>query len=100
FAGKASIHNNDETARALWDKSRSQSLICYRQSQPPGTAIAAPDRASQYATSPAPDAGYENFTVVNATIEEIEWLYLAKSGHRRAKFSWADDYWGRTWLTP
>ena len=31
------------------------------------------------------EKGYKNFTVVQNQIQQIDWLYLAASGHRRLK---------------
>ena len=31
------------------------------------------------------EEGYKNFTVIQCKIKNIEWLYLAAKGHRRAR---------------
>ena len=47
------------------------------------------------------NSGYENFTLVNMEILEIEWLYLHRHGHRRAKFIINNkDLVKKVWLTP
>ena len=41
------------------------------------------------------EEGYKNFTVIQCKIKNMEWLYLAAKGHRRAKFDLENnkDYW-------
>jgi pyridoxamine 5'-phosphate oxidase len=43
-----------------------------------------------------------NFAIVVITVNEIEWLYLANAGHRRAKWQWDDNSqtWAGRWLIP
>ncbi len=40
-----------------------------------------------------------NFAVVMMEIEAIDWLHLAQTGHRRARFC-AEDGWRGVWLVP
>ena len=44
------------------------------------------------------EVGYKNFTVIQCKIKNIEWLYLAAKGHRRAKFDLENNK--DTWLIP
>ena len=44
-------------------------------------------------------AGRENFSAVVIAVEALEWLFLAHSGHRRARFE-GMSAWGGVWLTP
>ena len=44
------------------------------------------------------EVGYKNFTVIQCKIKNIEWLYLAAKGHRRARFDLETDKY--TWLVP
>jgi pyridoxamine 5'-phosphate oxidase len=43
-----------------------------------------------------------NFAVLLAEIKCVEWLYLATTGHRRARWDWDDtaQAWNGCWLTP
>jgi pyridoxamine 5'-phosphate oxidase len=96
LAGVARLHTDDDVAAAAWAKSRPMSLMCYRQIEPPGVELAHPTSLA------APSAeGYENFVVVAVTVHDLEWLYLAHDGHRRARCIWSEA--GRataTWLAP
>ena len=56
--------------------------------------MSAPDEAGLIA------GGEENFSVIDIMIDQLEWLYLHASGHRRALFSWQNDHLTATWLAP
>ena len=42
----------------------------------------------------------ENFAVLLIDIAEVDWLYLAHTGHVRAQFSRAGDGWEERWVAP
>ena len=44
--------------------------------------------------------GYDNFALVEIKIENIEWLYLHRHGHRRALFKRNNEELTKEWLTP
>jgi pyridoxamine 5'-phosphate oxidase len=95
LTGVALLHTNDEIAASAWAKSHSMSLMCYRQTEPPGLALERPTSLA------APSAyGYENFVVVAITVHELEWLYLAHEGHRRARCIWSEAGETGFWLAP
>jgi pyridoxamine 5'-phosphate oxidase len=59
----------------------------------PGEAIASPVATAASGASPW-------FALVDATITSMDWLELARDGHRRARF-WPGEKGGRaTWLAP
>ena len=96
---RAQVHAEDTVARAAWDKTRAFSRVCYRIDPGPGTPLEAPDGYAE----PEPDdpeVGFETFRVVRAHVAEIEWLYLAGKGHRRAIFRLGDGGYAASWLTP
>jgi hypothetical protein len=96
----AHVHAEDAVARAAWDKTRAFSRVCYRIDPGPGTPLAAPDGYDEPEPDD-PDVGFETFRVVRAQVREIEWLYLAGQGHRRALFKLGDDGgYDASWLTP
>jgi hypothetical protein len=97
----AAVHTGDEVARGAWAASRPQSRLCYEQVVAPGAPIPRPmpelpvDQRFTVA-----DEGLENFAVLLATVDCIEWLYLAIEGHRRARWTYGDGGWRGTWLAP
>ncbi len=94
--GRATAHHGDDVAHAAWDRSQLQSQQCYRQQASPGTTADDPLTA----LVPMAADGQQNFVAVVVTIDELEWLYLAHSGHRRARFRWVDGQLTSSWLAP
>lgn len=46
------------------------------------------------------EAGRDNFAIVPVTLNRLEWLHLAATGHRRAAFTRTGDIWTSEWLVP
>jgi pyridoxamine 5'-phosphate oxidase len=95
LTGIAHLHAGDDIAAAAWAKSRSMSLMCYRQVEFPGVALENPNSLA----TPSAE-GYENFVVVAVVVQELEWLYLAHEGHRRARCTWSEAGETGCWLAP
>lgn len=97
--GRAAVHAQDDVARAAWDWTKPFSRVCYRIDPGPGTPLDAPDGYAEPAPKD-PDVGFEIFRVVRVAIAEIEWLYLAGQGRRRALFRLDGVGYRGTWLVP
>ncbi|KHK59651.1 pyridoxamine 5'-phosphate oxidase [Burkholderia sp. A9] len=100
--GVASICDDEAQRRAIWQSSRPHTLLLYRAPLRPGTPIESPEdvhvAASQSAA--ATDDGYQNFCLLHVTVTRIDWLELARSGHRRAVFDLNDDGYEGRWIAP
>lgn len=83
IAGVATLHLDDATADAAWAASREASRLCYAARHPPGTPLPAPPAAPQDA-----HAGRPHFAAIALRIDSLDWLLLARPGHRRARFAW------------
>ncbi|NIF39740.1 pyridoxamine 5'-phosphate oxidase [Burkholderia sp. Tr-862] len=100
--GVASICDDEAQRRAIWQSSRSHTLLLYRAPLRPGTPIDSPEEAhitSSPGTAPTDD-GYRNFCLVHVTVTRIDWLELARGGHRRAVFDVNDDGYAGRWIAP
>ncbi|WP_175717542.1 pyridoxamine 5'-phosphate oxidase family protein [Burkholderia anthina] len=102
--GVAAICEDDAQRRAIWQSSRPHTLLLYRAPLRPGTPIASPDAAHVAAsqrpgTLPADD-GYRNFCLLHVTVARIDWLELARTGHRRAVFDLNSDGYAGRWVAP
>lgn len=98
--GRASLHQDDPVASQAWDATRPFSRLCYQAEMAPGEIV---DRPQVVQTEPNTGTGArarENFAAVCVAIREIEWLYLAAQGHRRARFAWQNDRLQAVWLAP
>jgi pyridoxamine 5'-phosphate oxidase len=92
----ARVHAGDDTAHAAWAAVPVTARAIYAIDPAPGAEVPAPP--------PAPtDQGhaFANFAVLALTFDSLEWLWLDKSGHRRARFTWdADGAHHAAWLVP
>ncbi|KWF16768.1 pyridoxamine 5'-phosphate oxidase family protein [Burkholderia pseudomultivorans] len=94
--GIASICTDEAERRAIWQSSRPHTLLLYRAPLPPGTPVESPDDAHLAAS----DGGYANFCVIHVAVTRIDWLELARSGHRRAVFDLNDRGYEGRWVAP
>lgn len=97
--GVASICEDEAQRRAIWASSRPHTLLLYRAPLPPGTSIDSPEEAHVDSTAPSGD-GYENFCLVHMTVTRIDWLELARAGHRRAVFDLSESGYEGRWIAP
>ncbi|WP_439595052.1 pyridoxamine 5'-phosphate oxidase family protein [Falsiroseomonas sp.] len=96
LAGRVTLHAADAVAEAAWAESRPFSRQCYAIGPAPGTPCPAPPAAPTDS-----EAGRPNFCAVLLHLSRLEWLHLAASGHRRARFTWpAEGPATATWLVP
>lgn len=100
--GVASICDDEAQRRAIWQSSRPHTLLLYRAPLRPGTSIESPEEAH---VTPSPgdapnDDGYRNFCLVHVTVTRLDWLELARAGHRRAIFDLNGDGYEGRWIAP
>ncbi|WP_396331406.1 pyridoxamine 5'-phosphate oxidase family protein [Burkholderia anthina] len=102
--GTVSICDDDAQRRAIWQSSRPHTLLLYRAPLRPGTPIESPAEAhiaaSQSPGAALTDDGYRNFCLLHVKLTRIDWLDLARSGHRRAVFDLNDDGYEGRWIAP
>ncbi len=95
---RAEIRIADDRARAAWEKQSSWARRLYRVEPDPGTEL--PEAWSSPGAEEG-DGGFENFALVECALEELEWLLLAREGHRRLRFREAPEGgWRATALVP
>ncbi|KFG97667.1 pyridoxamine 5'-phosphate oxidase [Burkholderia paludis] len=97
--GVASFCDDEAQRRAIWASSRPHTLLLYRAPLPPGTPIESPEAAHADGAAPAGD-GYENFCLIRMTVTRIDWLELARTGHRRAVFELRAGGDDSRWIAP
>jgi hypothetical protein len=108
LTGIGHVAQAGEIADVAWDCSTLFARRCYLAEIAPGTAVYLP-------TSGLPDwvegkqpstkdigPARKNFSILLIKFDCLEWLYLANSGHRRARWRWFDDVadWRGRWLVP
>ena len=106
--GLGRIEREGPVADAAWAAATAFARRCYLTSAGPGSEADGPlsglppelegIRPTEEQLLPA----RENFAVLLITLTELDWLYLAHNGHRRAKFSRGDAGrpWQGTWVVP
>ena len=103
--GSGAVLRDAPITDAAWDNGSNFARRCYL-GDGPGTL-------SDAATSglPAEFEGVEpsdeqlvsaraNFAVVRIELRELDWLYLAHTGHARAHFAREGDEWNGRWISP
>jgi pyridoxamine 5'-phosphate oxidase len=100
------VHQNDAIAREHWQALPLAARRNYCANLPPGTDIHAPGDAIApelklpSVTKQQLEVGYENFAVLVATVDQIDWLQLGEETHTRAVFNWTATCWSGLWLVP
>jgi pyridoxamine 5'-phosphate oxidase len=102
---ECTINHNNEITKESWLKTGHMSRKCYLLDTGPGTESPTPTSGLKPEldnfefTIEQSEEGYKNFAVIQCKIKNIEWLYLAAKGHRRARFDYGDNK-KECWLVP
>ena len=100
------LNNQNEIAKEMWSKTKTLSRKCYLTSQDPSSFTSFPeDGIPEHLKGKEPEfseseEGFKNFTVVENKINEIDWLHLEISGHRRLKMTFKNAKPVCQWLIP
>jgi pyridoxamine 5'-phosphate oxidase len=105
-SGTAMIVSNGSLVDAAWSATSLSGRRSYLTIMPPGTPSNAatsglhPSFEGTTPTHAESEEGRQNFSLILATLDRLEWLHLAASGHRRAAFTRSGNDWAGTWLVP
>ena len=100
------INYQNEIAKEMWDNTKLLSRKCYLTSKDPSSLTTLPeDGIPEHLIGKEPEfeeseKGYKNFTVIENKINEIDWLYLEISGHRRLNLLFQNNKPQFQWLIP
>ncbi len=95
--GSISVHYNDHVTQAAWEGSTTRSKKCY--SVKGGSTLEISDPKEYDLKDGNIEDGYINFAVLKFSFNNLEFLHLKSSGHRRALHSWNESF-ASTWLVP
>ena len=95
--GSISVHYNDQVTQAAWEGSSTRSKKCY--SVKGGSTLEISDPKEYDLKDGNIEDGYMNFAVLKFSFNNLEFLHLKSSGHRRALHSWNESL-TSTWLVP
>lgn len=106
--GTASVQTEGAAVDAAWESSTTFARRCYMAENAPGIESDLPTSglpAWIEGRQPLEEQLGEaraNFAILWCDITEMEWLYLANAGHRRARWTWDGSLqsWSGRWLVP
>lgn len=104
--GQASLHNQDALADEHWQIMPLSTRQLYLSTQPPGSTLPSAQSAmppflqNRLPTQAESEQGRPYFMLIRTEIDAIDWLYLDRSGNRRASFVWNSTRWAGQWLVP
>lgn len=106
--GTARVESHGPIADAAWAEASAYARRCYLAAEPPGSrsdgpVSGLPPEVEGIRPSEAQLFGArDNFAVVLICLTSLDWLHLAHSGHRRARFErvGAGARWQGTWVVP
>ena len=103
----AIVNHNNEITQEAWAVMPGPNRCNYLTDPDPGSiSVKATDgrpviNAKSAPTNDENKIAYSHFSVIVFTINELEWLYLPRRGHRRAQFVWdRADSLQSDWLIP
>lgn len=103
--GAGRVERNGPVADAAWAAGTNFARRCYL-GDGPGSVSEVPTSGlpPEFAGVEPDDAqlipARENFAVLLIDVLEVDWLYLAHTGHLRARFTRAGEGWEGSWVTP
>jgi hypothetical protein len=101
---RATAHFDDQVADDAWAKSSLSSRRCYLAPNAPGAICEQPSpNLPEHLLGRIPTleeslSGRAHFAAVTTIVDEIDWLWLAADGHRRARFTRVDTEWRGSWI--
>lgn len=108
LVGRALIASDGPDVDSAWRDSTTFARRCYMAEHAPGAPAERPTSGlpgwvERRQPLEAELADYrENFALLWFEVSSLEWLYLANSGHRRARWEWQHEAasWSGRWLVP
>ena len=102
----STINNQNKVTQEMWEQTKLFSRKCYLTEKAPSSSTNLPEDGideslgGREPTLEESERGYKNFTVVQNQIQQIDWLYLAASGHRRLKIILEKKIPSFQWIIP
>jgi len=102
----SNINNQNKVTQEMWKQTKLFSRKCYLTEKAPSSSTNLPEDGideslgGREPTLEESERGYKNFTVVQNQIQQIDWLYLAASGHRRLKIILEKQIPSFQWIIP
>ena len=103
--GTGRVLTDDPLTDAAWAESTNFARRCYLGDAPGDESESATSGLPAQFEGVEPDDAQllparENFAVLLIELAELDWFYLAQSGHSRAQFSRSEQGWEGRWVAP
>ena len=107
-SGHAKVITDSTLTEKVWNHMQPISRICYCQDLTPGEQHPelnhgfTPKQWDSRNEKATIEYGFKNFSIIETTIHEIEWLYLCANGNERLCFTYdkKNEKWRSNWLIP
>jgi pyridoxamine 5'-phosphate oxidase len=91
---RAQLHHKDEIAEQAWSELAPHQQSAYAGKVASGIDLSSGDLSEERSIGP------EIFTVVRASVESMDWLWLGPKGHLRALVQREANGWMARWIAP
>ena len=103
--GTGEVLRDDPLTQKAWEASTNFARRCYLGEGPgAGSDVPTSGLPEQFeGVEPSDEQllpARENFAVLRIELSELDWFYLAHSGHVRAQFARTDGEWQGNWVAP
>jgi pyridoxamine 5'-phosphate oxidase len=99
--GRVHVHFKDDIAQDAWRASKAMSQMCYGVSPGSGSLIEEAGGYTMPTTAQEAAMGEAHFCALRIHVSTLEWLYLARQGHRRLRCVYDDKgHVQADWLVP
>jgi hypothetical protein len=107
LCGATILHHGDAIAQTQWNLTQHHSRRNYLLPEGPGKINSADFKSAEDSLSDfsytleESEAGFQNFVVVETTVEKLDWYYAHHTGNQRAGFTYDNGSLNQAdWLTP
>jgi hypothetical protein len=107
LSGTAKVHLTDTLAEEHWQQASLSNRRSYLAIPAPGSPQPGPTSGlpagldTREPSKEETESGRANFAVISIQVQHLDWLHLAKGGHRRAMFSYEEGKMAEaSWVIP
>jgi pyridoxine/pyridoxamine 5'-phosphate oxidase len=100
FAGRATLHRDDDVALACWRDASELSKSAAAIALAPGTPLTRPTAFEALVQEGSAAMAFSHFAAIVVEIETLDWLWLGPRDLRRARFAWGGRDGSGQWVVP
>ena len=100
FTGRATVHRDDDVARACWQDASALSQSAAAIALAPGTPLAHATAFEALVQEGSAAMAFTHFAAIVVEIETLDWLWLGPRDLRRARFAWGGRDGSGQWVVP